>query len=83
MIRKTTNMKDISNYAYLYKGLSTEYVDNPNGGKYRIVDVDTRQRVLDNRFFDTEEEARKRSREMSCNTCIIKLPNKMWVYKKN
>jgi len=63
-----------------YQNMKLKVVPNPNAGKYRIVSLSKSGGPLDDRFFDTEEEAREVSRTLSSGSKIIKMPDTMTVY---
>jgi DNA-binding CsgD family transcriptional regulator len=64
------------------QNMKLKVVPNPNAGKYRIVSLSKSGGVLDNRFFDTEEEANEVMRGMSLSggAKVVKLPDTMTVY---
>lgn len=64
------------------QNMKLKVVPNPNAGKYRIVSLSKSGGVLDDRFFDTEEEANEVMRGMSLSggAKVVKLPDTMTVY---
>lgn len=64
------------------QNMKLKVVPNPNAGKYRIVSLSKSGGVLDNRFFDTEEEANEVMKGMSLSggAKVVKLPDTMTVY---
>ncbi len=62
--------------------LKLKTVPNPNAGKYRVMSVNKSGGVLDDRFFDTEEEASKAGRDLKVSFKVVRLPDTMNVYTK-
>ena len=65
-----------------HSNLKLKTVPNPNAGKYRVMSLSKSGGVLDDRFFDTEEEASKAGRDLKVSFKIVKLPDTMNVYTK-
>lgn len=79
-MRSTGYPKDRNKFGN--QNMKLKVVPNPDAGKYRIVSLSKSGGVLDNRFFDTEEEAMQVMRGMSLSggAKVVKLPDTMTVY---
>jgi len=79
-MRSTGYPKDRNKFGN--QNMKLKVVPNPNAGKYRIVSLSKSGGVLDNRFFDTEEEANEVMKGMSLSggAKVVKLPDTMTVY---